>query len=199
MRLSTIHTLPGCAARIHCSPAPAVGHASLRYGRDVYRSDSWWWVDWTSADQNHTHGHIAALPLYIAASTSLMSVYVPGGDYDERGWIRVERALSAALNSPRAWKMVPATLFAELKAAGKAPPDTEWWRLDDPAKGQATVETDRVYLQTLSELALRMWPIGFAANWRSEGNKYAEWGYKLELVYGETSIFTWCMNYNVGQ
>ena len=162
-----------------------------RYHCNTYEVDSWWWIDWTCAEQSHTAAHIAALPLYIAASTDVVSVYTPGGDYDARGWIRVERALSAALNSPRSWKMVPPQLFVELAAKGQAPSATEWWPLHDPAEGQATVEGDRAYLVALSRLALELWPVGFDNNWESPagGNRYAEWGYKRELVYGQTAIF----------
>lgn len=172
--------------------------ALTQYGRSVYAHDSWWWIDWTCADQQHTAGHIAALPLYIAASTELVSVYPPGTDYDRRGWIRCERALGAALNSPRAWKMVPPEEFARLRAVGAAPAQTEWWTLDDPALGEASVEADRAYLAALSALALRLWPVGYAANWHAESNQYADWGYEPRLEYGKTRIFTWCMNYYSG-
>ncbi|KAJ1636250.1 hypothetical protein T492DRAFT_1141243 [Pavlovales sp. CCMP2436] len=168
-----------------------------KYGRDTYETDNWWWVDWVCANQNNTAGHIAALPLYIAASTECFSVYIPGGDYDRRGWIRCERALSASLNSPRSWKMIPPKVFAECTAKGEPPEKSEWWTLEDPFGGEATVEGDRIYLARLSALALKMWPVGYACNWKGD-NKYAEWGYQSELVYGETKIYTWCMNYFAG-
>jgi hypothetical protein len=85
-------------------------------------------------------------------------------------------------------------VFAELTGKGEPPLKEEWWTVDDPFLGMATVEGDRVYLERLSALAVKMWPVGYACNWEG-GNKYAEWGYKDKLVYGETRIFTWCMNY----
>ena len=50
-----------------------------KYGREVYQLDTWWWVDWICANQDDAAGHIAALPLYIAASTEIFSAYIPGG------------------------------------------------------------------------------------------------------------------------
>jgi hypothetical protein len=123
---------------------------------------------------------------------------VPGGEYDARGWIRVERALAASLNSPRAWKAIPPEAFATLVESGDKPPDTEWWLLEDPATGQATMEGDRRYLAALSALALKLWPVGYESNWRSQGNTYKDWGYQPTLEYGSTKIFTWCMNYYAG-
>lgn len=159
-----------------------------QYGRNVYQTDMYWWIDFTCANQDDTVGHIATLPLYVAASEETFSVYTPGGDYDHRGWIRCERALSAALNSPRAWKYVP------YNYQGEIPTGDEWWLLNDPAEGQISVEGDRIYLDTISRLALKMWPVSYSVNWRSTGNQYSDWGYADRLEYGKTRIFTWHMN-----
>lgn len=162
------------------------------YTKSLYKKDCYWWIDYTCADQENCAGHIASLPLYIAAS-SIRSVYIPGGDYDNRGWIRVERALSAALCSPRAWKFIPYSCYDE------DVPKEEWWTIEDPAEGESTNPLDQHYLVTLSRLATEIWPIAHANNWYSTGNKYAEWGYEGELVYGQTKIFTWLMNKYVGR
>jgi hypothetical protein len=99
------------------------------YYRDVHQIDLYWWIDWSCANQDHLTGYIASLPLYIAASEEMISLYVPGeggADYDKRAWIRCERALSACLSSPRAVKCIPPKLFNLDKAVI---PAEEWWTL----------------------------------------------------------------------
>lgn len=99
------------------------------YYRDEHQTDLYWWIDLTCANQDHLTGYIASLPLYIAASDEMISLYVPGeggADYDKRAWIRCERALSACLCSPRAVKCIPPKHFHLEKASI---PAEEWWTL----------------------------------------------------------------------
>jgi len=56
----------------------------------VYKKDSYWWIDYCCVDQNNSSRFIAALPLYIASSVEVISAYIPGSDYDKRGWIRCD-------------------------------------------------------------------------------------------------------------
>jgi hypothetical protein len=127
------------------------------YCAEVYHDDLYWWVDCACVDQDisvgkilvvgscfipikdHalTHylgGHVAYLPLYIAATSQMFSLYL-GPEYDTRGWINAERAVFSALCSPRGWKYYPN--FDPVLQSDK----DEMWILHDPAQMALTNES----------------------------------------------------------
>lgn len=146
----------------------------------------WWWVDYCCADQDNTAPYIAMLPMIICCMDFVKSYIENNERYMTRAWTRVERALYAALKSPRGWKLHEDT--------AKWTNEGFWWPIQDPLEGELTRNTDRKYIERLSDVAERFWPINYARNWRTmkgATQDYLSWGFKNKLKYNETAVYAW--------
>ncbi|XP_065055519.1 uncharacterized protein LOC135684007 isoform X1 [Rhopilema esculentum] len=157
--------------RDHPDPNGVKSRICADYSRvrtQTFNEEVFYWIDYSSIDQEGMAPFIAALPLYCSGAQIIMVPY--NEEYEDRGWCLVERLAYAALNGPlqfvcgmkyvdhaqqKGWSQIQScfTYFADSEGLHYS-----WLRpLANPALGKLSFEQDRPLIKSLSEVLLRQW------------------------------------------
>lgn len=114
---------------------------------------SFFWIDYSCVDQTNVAPGIVMLPLYVATSNNILCF--SGGEYEQRAWCRLERALFASFGAPTQDFIGPGFKYSGNPKRQRVV--ESYKSLNDPEHGVLSYSEDMPKVAALNLIAKQHW------------------------------------------